>query len=567
MPSSGPSVSGDLKSLAQQVLDNKNITFDYGPSGATGKQFKRLANGLKATTDDGREVDVEPILLVALLTVAQTDKVQVSALTDGSSHTAPGNPHGMGKAMDLDFLNGVGTNGSDSVAYKIIGLLAKALPSGSRFGMGDNPFSGTKTIDGKDFTSFGDNPNHVHFDVVGVSQADDDKAVSDAAAGIISGAGAGGGGASCCPGGGGGGGSVTLTGTTNAEKAFNYFIGAPANLSPQAAAGIVGNMMVESGGRTENLDTHAHNNISGTHDGIVQWSTSRWAALQSHESGGPYDLATQLDYVWYELQHSYPATLNALKHTSSARDAAGIFNDGPPLPAFEASGDESGNRERLAQQIFAKYGGGAAGGGGGVVSGGCSPSTPGPVNIIKHDSFGNADGLMGHQPTMIGLHYTAGNEQTVDELVNDLSDPTGVKGCNRSCSVQLTVDPKGNVYQLTSRLDVITENIINFNDADIGIEIMGLDESALLNNKTQFDAVTALVTQLMQKYHIDMVQDYSHKKGLMGHIECDNWSQAHLGDHFKGIYSGDSPVQSTDSHTDPGATYMSKVRGVVGPAL
>ena len=192
-----------------------------------------------------------------------------------------------------------------------------------------------------------------------------------------------------------------------------------------------------------------------------------------------------------------------------------------------------------------------------------------PIHIIQHDAFGMGDGPMGHQPTMIGLHFTGGNPQTPDDVVSYLMDPSGIKGCNHithSCSVQLTVDPKGNVYQLTSQLNVITENIINFNDADIGIEIMGADEQTLLANNTQFDAVVSLVVQLMKQYNIQMVEDFTTKSGLMGHIECDDWSQAHLGTTFQGIYVGET-VGSTDSHQDPGLTYMSNVRAAVGPAL
>lgn len=153
----------------------------------------------------------------------------------------------------------------------------------------------------------------------------------------------------------------SLSGGTNAAKAFNYFISPPRSLSPEAAAGIVGNMMIEAPGTptAEDLDTHAHNDISGTHDGIVQWSTSRWAALKRYESGkDPYDLAVQLDYVWYELTHTYKATLGALKTVDNPEDAASIFNNGPPFPAFEASGP-SGNdsgRRTAAGVIFHKYG-------------------------------------------------------------------------------------------------------------------------------------------------------------------------------------------------------------------
>jgi len=187
----------------------------------------------------------------------------------------------------------------------------------------------------------------------------------------------------------------------------------------------------------------------------------------------------------------------------------------------------------------------------------------GSVSIIQNGAFGLADGLMGHRPTMIGVHYTAGSEQTVQDVISSLGDPTGSKHCNRSCSVQLTVDPKGNVYQLTSRLDVITENIINFNDADIGIEIMGNNEQTLLSNQVQYKAVVSLVAQLMQQYNIKVEEGFNSKAGLMGHMECDSWSQGHLGQSFSGIYSGET-VNSTDSHSDPGATYMSNLRAAVG---
>jgi hypothetical protein len=341
--SGGQAIVGDLKQLAQKILSNNNISFDYGPSGPTGSQFKLLASGQKAQTDDGREVNVQPIILVTILRLAQGHRVNVSALTNGDSHTSPTSPHGMGEAVDINMFDDSHTDGSDAVAYGIINTAATVLPANSRFGMGDNPF-GTKQISGKTFISFKDNHDHVHIDVVGVSQAAMDAAVQAAGAGTISSP------AACC----GNQSSGPLVGSTNAEKAYNYFIQAPRNLSPQAAAGIVGNMMKESGGNSENLDTHAHNDLSGTHDGIVQWSTSRWASLQAHEQGKDiYALSTQLDYVWYELGASYKSVLSDLKTASTPEKAATIFNE-----RYEASGDTSGAREDNARKIFVKYGGG-----------------------------------------------------------------------------------------------------------------------------------------------------------------------------------------------------------------
>ena len=370
----------------------------------------------------------------------------------------------------------------------------------------------------------------------------------------------------------GSGSGTSLSGGTPAEQAFNYYV--QHGLSPQAAAGLVGNFMSESGGDTEKLDPTITNGI-GAH-GIAQWYQGRLTNLISfaNSHSEPEDsLPTQLDFSWQELSGPDASVLSKLKTVSSASQAADIVNsDGPPSYAggYEGSGVAPNTREANATKLFGKYASGSSPGAnsGTGSSAGCpsSTTTSGPVNIIKHDAFGIADGLMRHQPTMIGIHYTGANEQSVDQVVSDLSDPTGAKHCNKSCSVQITIDPKGNVYQLTSRLDVVTENIINFNNADIGIEIMGADEQTLLSNSTQFNAVVSTVTELMKQYNIKMVQDFSTKSGLMGHIECDQWSQAHLGSHFGGIYSSDS-VGGTDSHTDPGETYMSKLRAAVGPQL
>jgi hypothetical protein len=111
----------------------------------------------------------------------------------------------------------------------------------------------------------------------------------------------------------------------------------------------------------------------------VQWSTSRWDALKSHESGKDvYDLATQLDYVWYELNHSYGAVLGELKSADSAAAAATAFN-----LQYEVSGDSSGNRETNARSIFSKYGGnaatGATSGGGGCAT---ASSTNGKAFVL-----------------------------------------------------------------------------------------------------------------------------------------------------------------------------------------
>lgn len=590
-------ITGDLQALAQQVMQNKNITFDYGDSGKVAANFQRMANGQEAQTDDGRHVNVQPILLVALLYLAQHHKVQVSSLTDGPSHTSPDNPHGMGDAMDIDFLDGKGTNGSDAVAQEIMGILEQVLPSGSRFGNGNG---GTSTIqaDGKTFTTFDDAPNHVHFDVVGVDQDADDAAVAAAQGisgnGTSSGTDASGSSATCCdtasvsgPAGSGPLFGITfpqVSDTADLANRINQYVQKTQPSSPFVNSGAdfvaagekynvnpameIGFAYKESSlginqpsnshdawGLTEPGDASDYPFINGIVN-FPSWTVGIYEATKYTGTTYTAPNAPLHSTSVYELMTHYtPGT--AAEQTAITLNVMHQILDGISTSAGSAS--PSSDTSAISYTPAGDSG-----------DSGCANTATTPqVNIIKHDVFGNGDGLMGHQPTMIGLHYTEGNPQTPDDVVSMLKDPSGTKGCNHvthSCSVQLTIDPKGNVYQLTSRLDVITENIINFNNADIGIEIMGSGPQALLNNQQQFNAVVATVVQLMNQYNIQEVEDFENKAGLMGHFECDNWSQDHLGQHFQGTYKGDV-VESTDNHQDPGAAYMSKVRDAVKQAM
>lgn len=167
-----------------------------------------------------------------------------------------------------------------------------------------------------------------------------------------------------------------LSGNSAAQKAYNYFVSPPISLPPNAAAGIVGNLMVESSrdGRSAELDTHAHNDIDGGHTGIAQWSAGRWANLVKFAGGkSPYSLAVQLDFIWEELTTTFKdSTLAAIKTAQTPEDAASIFNNGPPVPAFEASGPTGNDAQRRenAGNVLREYGQG-----GGTVSNAAPTST------------------------------------------------------------------------------------------------------------------------------------------------------------------------------------------------
>jgi hypothetical protein len=155
--------------------------------------------------------------------------------------------------------------------------------------------------------------------------------------------------------------SGPLTGSDNAEKAFNYFTGK--GLTPAQAAGIVGNFQQESG---------VNPNEPGGYLG--QWGGGRLTALINYatKQGKPVtDLGVQLDYVWLELNGDYSGVLAHVRATTNYTDATVQFMGPTPDPqpgepnevsgGYENPGDpQTANRIKDAMGFFSLYGGAAA---------------------------------------------------------------------------------------------------------------------------------------------------------------------------------------------------------------
>lgn len=153
-------------------------------------------------------------------------------------------------------------------------------------------------------------------------------------------------------------GTGSLTGNTNAEKVFNYLIGY--GFTEQAAAGVIGNLMQESG-----VNPRSHQGGGGPGRGIMQWGTGagsggRWDALVAWASSSgkdPWTLDTQVEWMMKEMR-SY-GTLNRLKGLTNVRSATDIFEK-----EMEAAGTPMmENRYRFAADALASFGKGRAGGG------------------------------------------------------------------------------------------------------------------------------------------------------------------------------------------------------------
>jgi len=165
-------------------------------------------------------------------------------------------------------------------------------------------------------------------------------------------------------------GTGALVGNTNAEKVFNFLKGA--GFTEQAAAGVIGNLMQESG-----VNPKSKQLGGGPGRGIMQWGTGpgsggRWDALVAWASSSgkdPWSLDTQVEWMMKEMR-SY-GTYNRLKGVTDVKKAVVIFES-----EMEKAGVPNyPRRYQYAADALASFGGGKAGGmkdagEGGVVGGG-----------------------------------------------------------------------------------------------------------------------------------------------------------------------------------------------------
>lgn len=163
--------SGNPQQLAQQILSNSGISFDYGSNGSVAQPFKDLAAGNLAGNDNGcPAVAVSIHILQEILLLASKHKVNISSLTTG--HPC-GDVHTLGRAVDINILDGkhLGTadakNATSSYDTALSNTLMSdalpALPPGSGFGDCDGHQVPTDGAQGIKF--FADFCNHVHTQV------------------------------------------------------------------------------------------------------------------------------------------------------------------------------------------------------------------------------------------------------------------------------------------------------------------------------------------------------------------------------------------------------------------
>ena len=132
---------------------------------------------------------------------------------------------------------------------------------------------------------------------------------------------------------------------TDAMQVMQFLI--DKGLSIAGAAGIAGNMKIESNFKTDAEGDH------GTSIGLVQWHASNKEALFSwceSKKLDPLSYEAQMAFLWFELQTKFKRLLAYLQTAEDPRDAAYQFADD-----FENPAVISPKRMDYAEQFFNEY--------------------------------------------------------------------------------------------------------------------------------------------------------------------------------------------------------------------
>lgn len=216
---------------------------------------------------------------------------------------------------------------------------------------------------------------------------------------------------------------MSLKGSTNAEKIWNFLIGK--GLNACGTAGLMGNLYAESGLVPTNLQNTYEKSLgmtdaqytaavdAGTYTnfvrdsagyGLAQWTYwSRKEALLKYVQAAKAsvgDLETQLNFLWKELSEGYASVLTTLKNATSVRQASDAV-----LTKFERPADQSENakakRADYGQKYFDEFAKAASSTGAGSSSSGAKfierLTKPGAGNkyYIRKASGGYSDAIKG----------------------------------------------------------------------------------------------------------------------------------------------------------------------------
>lgn len=133
------------------------------------------------------------------------------------------------------------------------------------------------------------------------------------------------------------------------QQAYDYFISQ--GYSPEASAGIVGNLVHESG-----LDTTIEGDkgySGGSGFGIAQFRGARLQNLKKKYGNGWSDFNNQLEYVKYELETTHTKANEVLRNTRDVYQAGEAFSDLYEIPAVKYKNNK--DRQQKVNSIYTQF--------------------------------------------------------------------------------------------------------------------------------------------------------------------------------------------------------------------
>ena len=164
--------------------------------------------------------------------------------------------------------------------------------------------------------------------------------------------------------------NVAITGATNIEKAFNFFISPEGgSFSIQQACGMIGNFCVESGANQNRGDINpaAKSGFQNENSfGIAQWNPAKAAGDRFGElvkfsasiGMSHRTIEAQLRFVKHELETLPYLGLGQLRQASTVEEATKVFQDKYERPNKSLA--HTNQRIAFAQETMRKLGIGAA---------------------------------------------------------------------------------------------------------------------------------------------------------------------------------------------------------------
>ena len=156
---------------------------------------------------------------------------------------------------------------------------------------------------------------------------------------------------------------AVVTGENNVEYAYNYLIGR-FGLPPHQAAGIVGNLIHESGVDPVRAEGGGYQTISSMDEvtpgrgfGIAQWTTAgrqdSWRDFANDRNADPLSLDLQLEFLWWEISEASPGFYGYEEFLAAPdiRSATWIFLSRFERPASVIDDPQFGGRNNYRPSV------------------------------------------------------------------------------------------------------------------------------------------------------------------------------------------------------------------------